>query len=70
MKRFGAKDIDAPYGASWAFAGYKGEHENKGWVTEVARPRYQGPAMISDMINTPAADMGKMFENDERLQFF
>ncbi|XP_066916590.1 catenin alpha-2-like [Clytia hemisphaerica] len=60
LKRFGAKDVDAPYGASWAFAGYKGDHENKGWVTEVARPRYQGPAMISDMINTPAADMGQI----------
>jgi hypothetical protein len=60
LKQFGVHEpIDVGYGASWAFVGYKGNHSSKQWVSEVTRPRYQGPAMLSDMINTPAADMGR-----------
>ena len=59
LKRLGAKeDVNIEYGASWAFAGFKGDHSSKDWVAEVTRPHYQGPAMISNMINTPAADKG------------
>lgn len=59
LKRLGAKeDVNIGYGASWAFAGFKGDHSSKEWVAEVTRPRYQGPSMISNMINTPAADKG------------
>ena len=60
LKKLGAiEPINPGYGASWAFAGYKGDHQNKSWVSQIYRPRYQGPAMISDMVNTPASDMGK-----------
>ncbi|XP_057306663.1 catenin alpha-2-like isoform X2 [Hydractinia symbiolongicarpus] len=61
LKRLGAVEpINPGHGCSWAFAGYKGNHRDKSWVSQIYRPRYQGPAMISDTINTPAADMGKI----------
>ena len=59
LKRLGAVEpINPGPRSSWAFAGFSGDHENKDWISQVSRPRRQGPAMISDMINTPAADMG------------
>lgn len=59
LRALGAYEpIDPGYSSSWSFAGYKGDYDNKEWVSQVTRPRYQGPSMISDMINTPAADMG------------
>lgn len=59
MKRLGVKeDVNIEHGASWAFVGLKGDHYSKEWVAEVSRPRYEGPSMISNMINTPAADKG------------
>lgn len=62
LKRLGAVEpINPGHGCSWAFAGYKGNHRDKSWVSQIYRPRYQGPAMISDTINTPAADMGKVY---------
>lgn len=62
LKKLGVKEeVIIEYGASWTFAGFKGDHFTKEWVAEVTRPRYQGPAMISNMINTPAVDKGFCF---------
>ena len=59
LKKLGAVEpVDPGYKGSWAFAGFKGAHHTKNWVTQVARPRYHGPAMVADMIDTPAADQG------------
>ena len=59
LKKLGAVEPIKPgHRSSWAFAGYKGNHHSKSWVSQIYRPRYQGPAMMSDMINTPASDMG------------
>ena len=61
LKRLGAVEpVDPGPKGSWAFAGFKGAHHTKNWVTQVTRPRYHGPAMISDLINTPAFDQGKL----------
>ena len=62
LKKLGAVEpMDPGYKGSWAFAGFKGAHHTKNWVTQVSRPRYHGPAMVADMINTPAADQGIVF---------
>ena len=59
LKKLGAVEpLDPGHKGSWAFAGFKGPHHTKNWVTQVTRPRYHGPAMVADMINTPAADQG------------
>lgn len=61
LKKLGAVEpVDPGYKGSWAFAGFKGAHHTKNWVTQVARPRYHGPAMVADMIDTPAADQGNL----------
>ena len=62
LKKLGAVEpMDPGFKGSWAFAGFKGAHHTKNWVTQVTRPRYHGPAMVADMINTPAADQGMVY---------
>ena len=61
LKNLGAVEPFNPgYRNAWAFAGYKGNYTSKLWVSQVSRPRFEGPCNLSDMINTPAADMGKI----------
>ena len=43
---------------TWAFAGYKGGYKIKSWVAQSSVPSHKGPAVISNLINSPAAEIG------------
>lgn len=59
FQRIGYKgDMDVHYKGSMAFAGCTGPTE-RFWSTAEIRPRYRGPAIVAQIIPTPAAQAGE-----------
>jgi hypothetical protein len=65
LARIGATGAVNPGpGGSWVFMGYTGP-DAVDWVTQVARPRYKGPCVVSEFVTLPAA--AKAIEEEQEI---
>lgn len=55
-------NVHPGFHGSWAFVGYTGPAPVK-WAKVISQPRYQGPAVIQEMITSPSAEaeISKLF---------
>lgn len=48
-------NVHPGFHGSWAFVGYTGPEQVK-WAKNISQPRYQGPAVIEEMLTSPSAE--------------
>ncbi|PFX19617.1 Catenin alpha-2 [Stylophora pistillata] len=48
-------NVHPGFHGSWAFVGYTGPEHVK-WAKNISQPRYQGPAVIEEMLTSPSAE--------------